>query len=406
MLIRNKYAIETIAFVSYVLFAMAWVGGTANMAEIMAAMQIESLAKGSLLSGAVTLAKIVGTFIAAGIAIKFGIKAAFFASAVMIAVGLATPYAPNYEILLASRFVMGLGGALMVVYFNPIVLKWFKASERPIVNGINAVAFNVGAVIILWLVDDLNALFGGWQNSLIAYSVASLAFALLWLFVDYSDESAKKKSGDSNSQEDSVSQNYGYKEGLRDSFNWKFGLSYAGILALYISLFTFAGAAGITQTKYVMIFGIFGSMAGMAYSLRFPKRLPILRWSGFGVVIAAAGLLFGTTPLMQNISGMALGFLIFLPVPGLVTMPQELPGMTGQRLTVIFSMFYSISYMFTTFALWVFGQLVDMNDGNFETTFILMVFVSSTFFFGSFFLPETGKVAEKEESSDAVPETS
>ncbi len=405
MFIRNKYAIETIAFVSYVLFAMAWVGGTANMDKIMAAMQIESLAKASLLSGAITIAKIVGATIAAIVALKLGIKAAFFASAILVAAGLVSPYAANYEILLASRFVMGIGGALMVVYLNPIVLKWFNPSERPIVNGLNAVAFNVGSAIVLWFVVDINALLGGWQNSLIAFSLASAALSALWLLVDYSDDSKEKKAGSSDGSAPVV-QEYGYKQGLRDSFNWRLGLAYSGILALYLCLITFSGPAGITATKYVMGFGIIGSLAGMIYSQRFPKRIPILRWSGFGIVLATAGLLFGSSALMQNISGMALGFLFFLPIAGLVTLPQELPGMTGQRLTVIFSMFYAISYTFGTAILWVFGRVVDMNDGNFEVTFILMVIISSTFFFGSFFLPETGKVDEKEEVTDAVPEAS
>lgn len=405
MLIRNKYAIESIAFVSYVLFAMAWVGGTVNMDKIMEAMQIESLAKASLLSGAITIAKIVGASIAAIVALKLGIKAAFFASAVLVAAGLISPYASNYEILLASRFVMGIGGALMVVYLNPIVLKWFNPSERPIVNGLNAVAFNVGSAIVLWFMVDINALLGGWQNSLIAFSLASAALSALWLLVDYSDDSKEKKA-DSSDRNAPATQEYGYKQGLRDSFNWRLGLAYSGILALYLCLITFSGPAGIDATKYVMGFGIIGSLAGMVYSQRFPKRIPILRWSGFGIVLATAGLLFGVTPLMQNISGMALGFLFFLPIAGLVTMPQELPGMTGQRLTVIFSMFYAISYTFGTAVLWVFGRIVDMNDGSFEVTFILMVVISSTFFFGSFFLPETGKVDEKEEVSDAVPEAS
>ena len=64
MAIRNKYLVELIAFLSYVLFAMAWVGGTAYMDQIMAAMDVTSLASASFLSGAVTLAKIVGTFLA------------------------------------------------------------------------------------------------------------------------------------------------------------------------------------------------------------------------------------------------------------------------------------------------------------------------------------------------------
>lgn len=407
MLIRNKYTIETIAFVSYVLFAMAWIGATANMKDIMDAMQITSVAKGSLLSGAVTLAKILGTFIAAGIMIKLGIKIAFFAAAVMIAVGIVTPYSPNYEILLISRFVMGLGGALMIVYLNPIVLKWFDASERPIVNGINAVAFNVGSFLVLWFVEDLNSLLGGWENTLIAFALASGALSALWLLVDYSDE-GKKSTQSKNSSTDNTNSAYGYIEGFKDSFNWRFALTYSGILAFYICLLTYAKleSAGIKGAVYVMGAGIVGSMVGMIYSKYMPKRLPILRWSGFASIIAAAGFLFATNPALQTASAIALGFLIFLPIAGFVTMPQELPGMTGERLTVIFSMFYSISYMIGTVALWVFGIIADMNGENFEPIFALMILMVSTFFFGSFFLPETGKVADKDDASDAIPEAS
>ena len=53
----------------------------------------------------------------------------------------------------------------MIVYFNPIVMHWFEPEERPVINGLNAVAFNVGTGIILWLMADINGLTGGWQMS-------------------------------------------------------------------------------------------------------------------------------------------------------------------------------------------------------------------------------------------------
>ena len=56
--ITHKYLVEGLVFTSYVLFAMAWVGGTASMNNIMASMHIESYASASLLSGAVTIAAI------------------------------------------------------------------------------------------------------------------------------------------------------------------------------------------------------------------------------------------------------------------------------------------------------------------------------------------------------------
>jgi hypothetical protein len=41
--------------------------------------------------------------------------------------------------------------------------------------------------------------------------------------------------------------------------------------------------------------------------------------------------------------------------------------------------------------LWFFGNLVDKNGGDYREAFLLITVLSSTFFVGSFFLPETAK---------------
>jgi uncharacterized membrane protein (GlpM family) len=94
---------------------------------------------------------------------------------------------------------------------------------------------------------------------------------------------------------------------------------------------------------------------------------------------------------LQTLSAIALGFFIFFPVTALVTIPHELPKMNPQKITVVFSLFYSISYLIATIALWGFGKLVDINNGDFTMAFALICVVSSTSFIGSFFLPETAK---------------
>ena len=294
MKIGNKYLVEGIVFTSYVLFAMAWVGGTASMDQIMQSMQVDSLASASFLSGAVTLAKIVGTFLAAWLAVKLGIKYAFFVSALLIFVGIWTPLAANYEWLLSSRFLMGLGGAFMIVYFNPIVMHWFDVDERPTINGLNAVAFNVGTAIVLWFMADFNQLFGSWQYSLIFFSVASLLLALAWLLVDFSSHS------DSAKQTTTEAQTYSYRQGFADKFNWAYALTYSGLLAFYICLFTFYPKAGISASKWVIGFGIIGTLAGIVYSKKVPKRLPVIRWSGLMMLITIAGLSFSSSEIVAN----------------------------------------------------------------------------------------------------------
>ncbi|WP_286263710.1 MFS transporter [Thalassotalea atypica] len=388
MKIGNKYLVEAIVFVSYVLFAMAWVGGTASMPQIMSSMQIDSLASASFISGAVTLAKIVGTFGAAWIAVKLGIKYAFFFSSVLITIGVLTPFVPNYELLLLSRFLMGLGGAFMIVYFNPIVLHWFSAKERPMINGLNAVAFNVGTAIILWQMPAINQMTGDWKASLVSFSIASLLLSLAWLLVRF-DSNAKCESA---SDEKIVS--YGYLQGLKDRFNWAYALTYSGLLTFYICLFTFYPKAGISQSKWVIGFGIVGTLAGIIYSKKVSLRIPVIRISGVIMTITIIGLSFSPVEWLQTLSAIVLGFFIFFPITALVSIPHEMKNMTSERITVIFSLFYSISYLVSTAVLWIFGKLVDLNQGDYHTSFILISLLSLTFFIGSFFLPETGRRQE------------
>jgi MFS family permease len=400
--INNKHLVALLVFVSYTLFAMAWVGGTASMSQIMLTMQVDSLASASFISGAVTLAKIVGTFIAAGLALKLGMKKAFFVAGLLISIGVLTPLAPNYELLLLSRFLMGLGGAFMIVYFNPIVMAWFAPEERPTINGINAVAFNVGTGIILWQMANFNGLTGSWQKTLILFSLASLGLSFIWLLV-------KNKTSDNHSPEkqaEQPQQHYSYVDGLKDKFNWVYALTYSGILAFYICLFTFYPKAGISQSALVIGSGIIGTFAGIFYSKKFITRIPVIRWSGLIITFTVLGLSFGQSDLLQTLCAMALGFFIFFPVTALVTIPHELPKMTGQKVTVVFSLFYSISYLVATVVLWSFGKLVDANHGDFSSAFVLITVVSSTFFIGSFFLPETAPQAnirnnDKESSCEA-----
>ncbi len=382
MKITNKYLVEVLVFLSYVLFAMAWVGGTASMVQIMQSMEIESMASASLISGAVTLAKIVGTFGAAWFAVKFGVKMAFFIASLLIAIGLLTPYSPNYEVLLLTRFLMGLGGAFMIVYFNPIVMQWFEPQERPVINGLNAVAFNVGTGVILWLMADINEITGGWQMSLTLFSLTSILLALAWLLVKFDD--VNEKSADKPPEP-----TYSYIEGLKDRFNWAYAFTYSGLLAFYICLFTFYPKAGIVQSKWVIGFGIVGTLAGILYSKKILQRIPIIRWSGLVMTISLLGLSFSPSMWLQTLSAVVLGFFIFFPITALVSIPHELPKMNGARVTVIFSLFYSISYLASTFILWVFGWLVDINQGDYTQSLLLISFLSLTFFIGSFFLPET-----------------
>ncbi len=380
----NKYLLEFILFGSYMFFAMSWVGAAGFMKEIMQVAGMTSLTQASFLSTALTFAKIIGTFIAAWTIVKFGIRNAFTVAAALMCLSIVTPLASNFEILLVSRFLMGLGGALIIVYFNPIVYQYFEPQERAVINGLNAIAFNVGAAIMMFSSQRMVALFGGWQQTLIAISIASVVMLVLWIIF------GRIKLVESSASTANAEQ-YTLLDGLKDKFNWVFALTYSGLLAFYIVLFTFYPKAGISESKQVILFGIIGAIVGIIYSRRTTRRIGVLRLSGAIQLLAAFGLSFAASPLVVSISAAILGFFMFLPMPALVTYGQERVGMTAQKVSVTFSLFWSISYAVATIVPTIFAKIVDSNNGDYRTAFGFICCVSASFLLGSLFLKEHQK---------------
>lgn len=359
---------------------MSWVGATIFMPEIMQRTGMQNLTQASTLSTALTIAKILGTAIAAWTINRFGIKNAFSSAALLICFSIITPYTNNYWLLLGSRFLMGLGGALIIVYFNPIIYQYFKQEERTIVNGLNAIAFNVGTAIIMFGVSWFNSISGSWQNTLLGISLASILIWVSWLLFG-------KVELQSNNQSITPAK-YRFIDGLKNRFNWLYAFTYSGLLSFYIVLFTFYPKAGITQSKEVILFGIAGAIAGILYSNKINRRLPLIRISGLIQLICAFGVSFAANSQLAFIMAANLGFFMFLPMPALVTYAQERPDMNPQKVAVTFSLFWSISYLVATVIPTIFARIVDFNHGNYTIAFVFICITEGTFLLGSLLLRE------------------
>lgn len=177
---QKRYCIEALIFISYVLFAFSWVAGSFMMPEIMATFGIETISDATWATNAVNIAKIIGNFLAASLLVRLGIKKAFLASSALIVLGFFGAFAGSYSLYVLSRLVMGLGGAIVLVYFNPIVVRYFSLTERPVINGINSCPFNVGNLLAMVLTPVLLAMSGSWQNVILICSGGSLAVLFCW----------------------------------------------------------------------------------------------------------------------------------------------------------------------------------------------------------------------------------
>ncbi|WP_434998558.1 MFS transporter [Vibrio scophthalmi] len=401
---NKKHLIEITIFLTYALFAMSWVAGSMMTPNIMAFYDIEGMAAATWMNNAITIAKIIGNLAAAWLLVKMGPKKAFAIASLLIAAGAAGVFAGNYSLYVVSRLVMGFGGAFAIVYFNPIVINYFNAEERPMINGINAAAFNTGNLLALLFTGSLLSTLGNWQNVILAISAVSLAVLVVWWFV--SDDFSLSTS----STGDKPQVTYTLKDGVKESVNWWLPIAYSGLLFCYISVFalfplvpTFAAEAKYLSSIMIGA-GMVGTIAGIMIVKRYPLRVPVIRGCGLAMTLFAAVMITTSNATIAYAAAFMAGFFMFMPMTALVTLPQELPNMTPARITVIFGMFWSISYMIETVLMYFAGVLAD-TTGNIAYAATFAVICSSTFFLASFFLPETGKKPELDTTTNTTTKT-
>lgn len=395
-----RFVIEGILFLTYVAFGMTWASAGSFLHKIMADLSI-GLSHASFINTSVSLAKIFGPVAAGVISKKMGLRWAFMLASGLICIGVLTPMAPNFPLLLLARFGMGLGGALVVVYFTPIVMQWFEGRERTVVNGMNFVSISVGMMIGLGLTDYLLKSEGvSWRSVLTGYSLVSVALALTWLFF------GKEKEGcETWRPENFERKGEGYVDALKDVNTWKLAGSYCGVLSVYLVLITYFP---VYYKKYsgfpldsiaqkapavVMFSGIPVIILGIILSHRCRLRLPLIRIAGAVFIPSLAGMYLLKNEYLVVLSAVGVGFGMFFWRPSFFTIPQELPGSTPVKAGYVMGIFWAFSYTVATFNTWLVGKITE-TAGGFLPGFIYITVISATMFVGSFIIPETGAKEE------------
>jgi MFS transporter, CP family, cyanate transporter len=385
-----------------VLFGVTWSAAGSFLGEIMQDLDI-GLSRASFINTSVSAAKILGPVVAGALSARLRLKRAFLVASFLICLGVLAPLGNSFWQVLAARFLMGLGGALVVVYFTPIVMEWFGGRERVTVNGLNFVSISVGMTFGLAFTEEIRAMLGGsWRGTLLLYSAASLVLFLLWLLLGKDREDGLPEQGP---------EEYGHLrrpdekgslgEALRDKNTWKLILCYCGILAVYLVLITYAphyyrqsGTFEAASPVYLapsvaLISSIPAVFLGIWISRQVGLRRPLLRVSG-AVVIPGVLLMFFSHRVVPVFAGAVLtGFGMFFWRPALFSIPQELPGSTPVKSGYMMSVFWAACYSLATVATWLTGVIIEA-AGSYATGFILVTILSGSLLVGSFTVPETG----------------
>lgn len=63
----------------------------------------------------------------------------------------------------------------------PVVIEYFSPEDRPLINSLNTVCYNVGSILALLLVSPVLRYFNNWKHSLLFFAGISLILFVLWL---------------------------------------------------------------------------------------------------------------------------------------------------------------------------------------------------------------------------------
>ncbi|MBP2025291.1 CynX/NimT family MFS transporter [Peptoniphilus stercorisuis] len=382
--------IETIMFFTYAFFAVNWIAGSTLTPQIMEHFHLEGFASATLISNAITIAKIIGNFMAAAVLNRLLLKKSIALGSLLIVLGsVVAIFAPSYTVFIIGRFIMGFGGALYVVYLSPIVIKYFSPETRPTVNALNSVAYNVGSIIALVIVGPVIAWLQTWQYSMGFFAAISGILFILWMIVGEDVEIEKKENSDE------LENNYTLVDAMKEKINWLLPLSYSGLLTFYLvllNIFPISGFAVIdakSLSTLTAIGGVIGTIIAIALSKKYHKRLPVIRVCGLLMSLSGLIMFKATNGVVASIAALAIGIFMFTPMTSLVMIPQELPNMTPSKLTQVMGLFWAISYIIETTLYFIIGNIIDLK--GYGAGLNLALIASLTFFLGSFLLPETGK---------------
>ncbi len=386
-----RFLIEALLFLSYFTFGLSWMGYAPFLPDFRARYAL-SHGQAGLLISSVSFAKIFVPFVAGALAARLGVKRALLLGMICICASLFTPLAADYNLVLASRFVLGAGGAVVVTLFGAAILQWFPASERPLVNGINGVAVNAGIALALFVTVPLAQRLGR-TELLSGYALISVLLTLAWWLLGRdqgpAQPSSQRPAGET------------YSSVLRSPETWYLAFGFAGPLSLYLVFNTWlptfyqqalslTAAQASQLTGLANLVGIPAAIAGGFLTRRSGRRRPWIWGSGLVLCLSGFGLFLSRDLLWLTGFAVVYGVSIFLWVSPLLTLAMELPGMTPTRLSLVMGVFFGASYIVAFFAPIVTGALRDWT-GSFVSGFVIFTLFCWTLVAAGLLLPETGR---------------
>jgi cyanate permease len=388
-----RYLIEALLFCTYAAFGLSWIALSPLAAEVHAEFQISATQFGAI-NTLVSSAKVIAPLLTGYLAAKIGTRWALMLGSTLIACSILSPLAQSFELFLVSRFLFGVGGAIVVTLLSPVVMRWFPKEELPLVNAFNNVAVNTGITITLYTTVPLAAEVG-WRGALGVYGLISVGLAVAWLLAGREAPGAGAVAAGEGS----------YQEIWRLKETWLITTIFALSVALYLAFNTFLPTyymesyhmekqAASSYTGLFNLMGIPAAISGGILTRQLGVRKPFILAATSLMGVGALGMLWGGSPFWIQASAVLLGVGLFIGASPLFTLAMELPGMNPKKVGLLMGTVLSTTYLLSSLSPLLVGSIKD-STGSLVHGLAFWAILSLGGVVAAWFLPETGNIPEK-----------
>ena len=368
---RYRYVVAGFTVLAYLAMGMALMAPSPLLPLIIDDYSINRTTASLLIT--LTLLMVAGMGIPGGVIIgRMGIRRAYAVSWLLMALPVLSPLALNFPALLALRVVAGAGFVVAAIAAGPLLMQWFRLRETLIVNGLNMAALNLGMALALFTAAPLaDAL--GWRETLGVFSILSLLGTVAWIPLSR----PVKKGGPSAP----VVSLRAICSAISDRTVLLVIAVETGALTQYSALTSWlptflneARGLSLNQAGFVTgllpFVGIFALVLAGFVSYRTGPSRNFIIVSGLLVVLSAPGaFLFGNVAgIYLSIIILGLGSHLYNPIT--LSLPMGLPGMTPERLAIVWGSIFSVSSFGMFLSPIIVGMLRDVS-GSFMPGFIV-----------------------------------
>jgi|GEM_PF-1335355 len=377
----NKWIIEFVLYAVYMIFGAAWATTGVVMPQIMADFNID-VSHAALMSNVILWAKIIGAVGTSVLTVKLGARKSYLLGCLLTGLSVLIPWTNNFELLLAIRFLGGLGGAICLVSLVPTVARFFENKTASALNSLNCTSNIVGTIIALTLTASLSFMFGGWRNLLAMYGVITLFLGALW-FIFFSDETVSSK------QTTTAFDMKELKEAVFNRVVWGMVAQYVGAMIMMVFMFTFLPLyydkyAHLPVGSYAHFSGtvnqvgiMLGAIIGPFFKNRGYHYKNWLFISSIVIAITTFIMLFATNDLLILSCSFITGFVFATWFAFIFSIPKEsVQHASTRRVTYMMSTFWVSTFILATINSQIIAMSVDITGGftvGFSWVFALMV---------------------------------